>query len=104
MKERATAAPPKAMAHRLRRAFFPRYEGEERALHFRLITLVLRVWSIALAAWFVGRFLLYLTIGFNRGASPVFETFSILFSILALGLGYLLARSEEHTSELQSQS
>jgi diguanylate cyclase (GGDEF)-like protein len=83
------------MAHRLRRAFFPRYEGEERALHFRLIYLVLRVWSIALVAWFVGRFLLYLTIGFNRGPSPSFEVFSILFSILALGLGYLLA-SRQH--------
>jgi len=82
------------MAHRLRRAFFPRYEGEERALHFRLIYLVLRVWSIALAAWFIGRFLLYLTIGFNRGPSPAFETFSILFSILALGLGYLLANRQ----------
>ncbi len=79
------------MAHRLRRAFFPRYEGEERALHFRLIYLVLRMWSIALAVWFIGRFLLYLAIGFNRGPSPSFETFSILFSILALGLGYLLA-------------
>ncbi|MBF8256529.1 MAG: hypothetical protein HW375_1436, partial [Anaerolineales bacterium] len=79
------------MAHRLRRAFFPRYEGEERALHFRLIYLVLRMWSIALAVWFVGRFLLYLAIGFNRGPSASFEIFSILFSILALGLGYLLA-------------
>lgn len=79
------------MAHRLRRAFFPRYEGEERALHFRLIYLVLRMWSIALAVWFIGRFLLYLAIGFNRGPSSSFEIFSILFSILALGLGYLLA-------------
>ena len=83
------------MVQRLRRAFFPRYEGEERALHFRLIYLVLRVWSIALVAWLVGRFLLYLTIGFNRGPSPSFEIFSILFSILALGLGYLLA-SRQH--------
>ena len=82
------------MAHRLRRAFFPHYEAEERALHFRLIYLVLRVWSIALATWFIGRFLLYLTIGFNRGPSPAFETFSILFSILALGLGYLLANRQ----------
>ena len=82
------------MAHRLRRAFFPRYEGEERALHFRLIYLVLRVWSIALAVWFIGRFLLYLTIGFNRGPSPSFEIFPILFSILALGLGYLLANRQ----------
>src|SRR3989304_3060602 len=91
MKERAPAAPTKTMAHRLRRAFFPRYEGEERALHFRLIYLVLRMWSIALAVWFIGRFLLYLAIGFNRGPSPSFEIFSILFSIMALGLGHLLA-------------
>lgn len=83
------------MVNRLRRAFFPRYEGEERALHFRLVYLVLRVWSIALAAWFVGRFVLYLTIGFERGPSIAFEVFSILFSILALGLGYLLA-SRQH--------
>lgn len=83
------------MANRLRPAFFPRYEGEERALHFRLVSLVLRVWSIALAAWFVGRFVLYLTIGFERGPSITFEVFSILFSILALGLGYLLA-SRQH--------
>jgi diguanylate cyclase (GGDEF)-like protein len=83
------------MVNRLRRAFFPRYEGEERALHFRLVYLVLRVWSIALAAWFVGRFVLYLTIDFERGPGLAFEVFSILFSILALGLGYLLA-SRKH--------
>jgi diguanylate cyclase (GGDEF)-like protein len=82
------------MAQRLRRAFFPRYEGEERALHFRLIHLVLRVWGIALAAWFLGRFLLYLTIGYQRGPSLSFEIFSILFSILALGVGYLLANRQ----------
>jgi diguanylate cyclase (GGDEF)-like protein len=82
------------MAHRLRQAFYPRYEGEERALHYRLVYLVLRVWGIALAAWFGGRFLLYLTIRFQRGPSLAFEVFSILFSILALGLGYLLANRQ----------
>jgi diguanylate cyclase (GGDEF)-like protein len=82
------------MAHRLRQLFFPRYEGEERALHYRLVFLVLRVWGIALAAWFGGRFLLYLTIQFQRGPSLAFEVFSILFSILALGLGYLLANRQ----------
>jgi diguanylate cyclase (GGDEF)-like protein len=82
------------MVQRLRLAFFPRYEGEERALHFGLVYLVLRVWGIALAAWFVGRFLLYLTIGYQRGPSLSFEIFSVLFSILALGLGYLLAHRQ----------
>lgn len=82
------------MAHRLRLTFFPRYEGEERALHFRLVYLVLRVWGIALAAWFGGRFLLFLTIGSQRGPRLSFEIFSILFSILALGLGYLLANRQ----------
>jgi diguanylate cyclase (GGDEF)-like protein len=82
------------MLERLRRAFLPRYEGEERALHFRLISLVLRVWVIALAAWFIGRFLLFLTIGYERGPSVSFEIFSILFSFLALGLGYLLAHRQ----------
>jgi diguanylate cyclase (GGDEF)-like protein len=82
------------MMHRLRLAFFPRYEEEERALHLRLIYLVLRVWSLALAAWFVGRFLYYLTIGFRRGPSLSFEIFSVVFSILALGLGYLFANRQ----------
>jgi len=82
------------MIDRLRSAFFPRYEGEERALHFRLIALVLRVWSAALAVWFIGRFLLYLSIGFDRGPNPAFEAFSLIFSILALGLAALLARRQ----------
>jgi diguanylate cyclase (GGDEF)-like protein len=82
------------MIYRLRRAFFPRYEGEERALHFRLVYLVLRVWSIALAVWFSARFLLFLTIGFQRGPTIGYEIFSIVFSILALGLGYLLANRQ----------
>jgi diguanylate cyclase (GGDEF)-like protein len=82
------------MVEQLRRAFFPRYEGEERALHFRLIFLVLRVWTIALGIWFTGRIVLYLTIGFQRGPSLSFEVFSVLFSFLALGLGYLLARRD----------
>ena len=94
MKNRAAAAPVEKMAHRLRLAFFPRYEGEERALHFRLVSLVLRVWGIALAAWFGGRILFFLTIGYQRGPSLSFEIFSILFSILALGLGYLLANRQ----------
>jgi diguanylate cyclase (GGDEF)-like protein len=83
------------MIHRIFLALFPRYEGEERALHFRLIQLVLRVWGFALAVWFVGRFVLFLTVGFQRGPSLGFEAFSLVFSMLALGLGYLLA-SRQH--------
>jgi diguanylate cyclase (GGDEF)-like protein len=83
------------MIHRIFLALFPRYEGEERALHFRLIQLVLRVWGFALAVWFVGRVVLFLTVGFQRGPSLGFEAFSLVFSMLALGLGYLLA-SRQH--------
>jgi diguanylate cyclase (GGDEF)-like protein len=79
------------MFQRISQALFPRYEGEERALHFRLVHLVLRVWGIALAAWFIGRLLLFVTIGYQRGPSLAFELFSLVFSVLALGLGYLFA-------------
>jgi diguanylate cyclase (GGDEF)-like protein len=82
------------MVHRLRHAFLPRYEGEERALRLRLIHLVLRVWGIALMVWLLGRLLLFLTIGYQRGPSLSFEIFSILFSVVALGVGSLLANRQ----------
>jgi len=78
----------------VRRALLPHYEGEERALHLRLVSLILRVWAIILAVWFVGRVVLYLTIGFVRGPTASAEVFSLLFSIVVLGLGYALARGE----------
>jgi len=80
------------MALTLRRAFFPRYDGEERALHLRLVHLILRVWAITLAVWFVGRAILYLAVGFVRGPSAAAELFSLLFSFVVLGVGFLLAR------------
>jgi len=78
------------MIERLRRALLPRYEGEQRLLHLRLVSLVLRVWGVTLAVWFGLRLLLYLTIGFVRGPTLGHELFSLVFSFAALGIGYLL--------------
>src|SRR3972149_6171358 len=76
----------------LRRAFLPHYEGEERALHLRLVLLILRVWAIVLVVWVVGRVVLYLTVDYLRHPGPVADVLSILYSIVAIGLGYALAR------------
>ena len=78
----------------LRRPFLPHYEGEERALHLRLAHLTLRAWAITLAVWFVARLVLYLTIGYVRDPGPAAEVLSLLYSIVAIGLGYALARRE----------
>jgi diguanylate cyclase (GGDEF)-like protein len=78
----------------LRRALLPHYEGEERALHLRLVRLILRVWALILAVWLVGRVVLYLTIGYLREPGPAADLLSILYSIIAIGLGYALHRGE----------
>jgi diguanylate cyclase (GGDEF)-like protein len=72
------------------RALFPRYEGEERALHLRLVRLVLRSWLAVLVIWLLAGAAVYLTGGMPGGPALVGAVFSAVFSGVVLGLGYLL--------------
>lgn len=75
----------------LARALFPRYDGEERALHLRMVRLVLRSWLALLLVWLLAGGALYLTGGIPPGPALAGAIFSTLFSVAVLGLGYLLA-------------
>ena len=68
------------MLERISHALFPRYEGEERALHFRLVHLVLRVWGIALAACLAG----LMTPLWAAIAMPVSSVSLLVFTIASL--------------------
>lgn len=74
----------------LTRALFPRYEGEERALHLRLARLVLRSWLAVLLIWLLAGAAVYLTGGMPSGPALAGAVFSMGFSVVVLGLGYLL--------------